>query len=178
MRPFLLILLLGLISLTCLCQQREETDTLLLTKPSHSIRKATLLSTFIPGAGQIYNKKYWKAPVVYTGLGICLYFIHENTTQYQFYRKNQIAALDDDPNTLNETIYTSAQLSQLSDDYRRLLDLSYISLAGVYVLNIIDAHVDAHLFYFDVSDELSLHVHPSLIPSSGVSTGVRLSLNF
>ena len=116
--------------------------------------------------------------MVYTGLGVCLYFIHENTTQYKFYRKNLIAALDDDPTTLNETIYTSAQLSQLSDDYRRLLDLSYISLAGVYVLNIIDAHVDAHLFYFDVSDELSLHVHPSLIPSSGVSTGLGLTLNF
>ncbi|MCH2199997.1 MAG: DUF5683 domain-containing protein [Flavobacteriales bacterium] len=162
--------------------QAQLSDTTKVVTPAlveeHSVRKATLLSTFVPGAGQIYNKKYWKAPIVYAGLGTAIYFIDDNTKNYRKWRDNLIAEEDGDPNTVNTTGLSSSVLRENMDLRRRWLDLSYIALAGVYVLNIIDAHVDAHLFHFDVSEDLTLIIHPSVIPSYSVNAGIGLTMNF
>lgn len=162
-------------------QVSVEADS--LPKPTeqahvHSVRKATLMSTALPGLGQAYNRKYWKIPVVYAGLATCGYFIRDNAQNHRFYRDNLIAELDNNPATINTSGESVNNLRQLVDDYRRWLDLSVISLAVVYALNIIDAHVDAHLFDFDVSDDLTFQIHPTAVPTDRVNAGVRLVINF
>ncbi len=144
----------------------------------HSVRKATLMSTALPGLGQGYNRKYWKIPIVYAGLATCGYFIHDNARNHRFYRDNLIAELDGDPTTINTTGAPASQLRPVVEQYRQWLDLSVIATALVYALNIIDAHVDAHLFDFDVSDDLTFQIHPTALPTDRVNAGVRLVINF
>lgn len=162
---------------TAVLVSSEKPDTLLLKK-DHSIRKATILSAVLPGAGQAYNKKYWKMPIVYGGMGACIYFISWNNKEYKFYRDGLIAEIDGDPTTTNDTGFSSNALSQGMEQHRKWLDISWMSLAGVYVLQILDANVDAHLFHFDVGDDLSFDVHPSLIPSHRVNPGLTLTMKF
>lgn len=157
----------------------QKTDSILL---KHSPVKATLLSTFIPGAGQVYNRKYWKVPVVYAGLGLMAYTIDFNNDRYKKYRNALKKRLDDDPSTTDDyaELYSDEDLVTLKDFYHRNRDLSVIGAVVVYVLNIIDASVDAHLFYFDVSDNLEVNLQPSVFPSNNFSTsaGISLQLKF
>jgi hypothetical protein len=145
-------------------------------KPKHSPRKATIYSAVLPGMGQIYNKKYWKVPLVYIGFGTLGYFIDWNNDQYMQYRKAYSDIVDDDPNTnsfegLNFEgrwdLNNSSQRSQFTDalkrakDYsRRNRDLVIISTAAFYAINIIDASVDAHFFDFDIGDDLTFQWVP------------------
>ncbi len=131
------------------------------TLAEHSPRKATIYSTVLPGLGQAYNKKYWKIPIVYAGLGALGYSFVFNNDKYKTFRSAYIARLDGDPLTGDnyENIYTAENLKVLRDYYRRNRDLSVVGFAAVYVLNIIDAHVDAHLFYFDLSDDISFKLY-------------------
>jgi hypothetical protein len=144
----------------------------------HSPRKATILSAVLPGAGQAYNRKYWKMPIVYAGMGTAAYFIYFNNQQFQLYKDALIADLDGDPNTVNTIGFTTSQLDQLQETYRRWRDLSWFALAGVYVLQIIDANVDAYLFYYDVSDDLSLRILPSAVMAARPNAGLTLTLKF
>ena len=143
----------------------------------HSPLKATLFSTFIPGSGQVYNRKIWKAPLVYIGLGTCIYFITENSKDYKYWKQAYIAVNDTDPLT-NPTgkaqglSSSTLNLNQIA--YKKLLDISYISLVGFYAIQIIDANVDAHLFSFDVSPNLSLRYTPIVSPQF---TGLHFTLN-
>ena len=141
-------------------------------------KKATLLAAVLPGSGQIYNKKYWKAPIVWGGMALCVYFISDNTKNYNTYSTAYIAELDGDPNTVNTTEFNGVQLDQLQETYRRRRDLSYVSLAAVYLLQMLDANVDAHLFYFDVHEDLSMHLTPCLNPTMSRSAGLSLNFNF
>ncbi len=143
-----------------------------LEKREHSPRKATIYSAVLPGLGQIYNKKYWKVPLVYIGFGTLGYFIDWNNDQYTLYREAYADIADDDPNTnsfeeLNfegrwnldnprERNQFSEALNRAKETARRNRDLVIISTAAFYALNIIDASVDAHLFNFDISDDLTM----------------------
>jgi hypothetical protein len=127
---------------------------------SHSVKTATLLA-LLPGAGQIYNRKYWKVPIVYAGLGTTIYFARENHLLYREFLDAFFASTDDDSSTIYNGTFTPAQLIELQDIYRRYRDLNLILTAVVYGLQILDAHVDAHLFYYDISDDLSLRWEPS-----------------
>lgn len=145
---------------------------------SHSPLKATVYSLVLPGAGQAYNKKYWKMPIVYAGLGTCVYFIKTNTTDYHFWKGAYIALNDTDPNTnpTGDAIgLSSTQLKSNAVLMKKYVDISYMSLLGVYVLQAIDANVDAHLFYFDVSPNLSVNWTPAFAPRF---TGLQLNFNF
>jgi hypothetical protein len=144
----------------------------------HSPKKATIMSAALPGLGQVYNKKYWKVPIVYAGLGTCAYLIDFNNREFQTYKNALIAELDSDTLTVNNTGFSANQLDELQDTYRRWRDLSWICFGAVYLLNIIDANVDAHLFHFDVGDELGMSVLPYFSPSTRINTGVSLYLNF
>lgn len=144
----------------------------------HSPKKASILSAVLPGAGQIYNRKYWKAPIVWAGLGTAVYFISENSREYERYRSAYIALVDNDPNTVDEFNgqYRPEQVLNVTDTYRRWRDLSYIGFGVVYMLNVVDASVDAHFVRFDVSRELSMRMGPSLGTMAQGAPGVTLLL--
>ncbi len=127
----------------------------------HSVKKATWLSTVLPGSGQVYNHKIWKVPIVYGGLAAMGYFIKKNNDKYKKYNDALIKRYDSDPNNEELTNITSENLRLLSDNYHRNRDFSIAGTFFVYLLNIIDAHVDAHLFSFNVDDNISMKIQPS-----------------
>lgn len=143
--------------------------------------KAAFYSAVLPGLGQAYNKKYWKIPIVYIGLGIGIYSYTWNQGKYHNYRdeyKRRLAGTADP----NHTIYGGK-----SDDwvirgqkfYQRNRDLSALITAGIYILNIVDANVDAHLMQFNVNDNLS--VKPDLNQNEidyKYNYGLTLTYNF
>lgn len=128
--------------------------------------KAAFYSAILPGLGQAYNKKYWKIPIVYAALGTGVYFIIDNSQKYNDFRNEYKARLLGTNDTNDPTF------GKLSDDsvirgqkfYQRNRDLSVLITAGLYILNIVDANVDAHLLQFNVNDDLTLkpdlHTNP------------------
>ena len=147
----------------------------------HSIATATWRSTMIPGWGQLYNKKYWKAPVVWAAMGTTIGFAVFNHGEFKRYQNALDLRVDGNSETIDEFegLYNNNQLILLENTYRRWRDLSIILTVGVYALNILDAYVDAHLFYFDVSDDLSLQIQPTLWQVPGAAqtgSGLKLSL--
>lgn len=147
----------------------------------HSPRKATILSLVVPGAGQIYNRKYWKAPIAWGGLGLSLWFIRRNTKEFRRYKEAYLAVVDEDPATVDEFEgrVSASQLLDVTDTYRKWRDLSYIAIGAVYVLNVVDAGVDANFVRFDVGRDLTLAVGPSLelasqgAPALSIGLGLR-----
>lgn len=132
------------------------------TSEPHSPRKATILSAVCPGAGQIYNKKYWKLPLVYGGIGVSIYLGVRYGNDYRYWREEYRLAVDGDPDSNGDYtgILSEAAIRDNRDTYRRWMELSYITAGLFYVLQIVDANVDAHLMEFDVSDDLSLRWEP------------------
>ena len=149
----------------------------------HSPKKAALFSAIIPGTGQIYNKKYWKAPIVYAGFVGLAYSFQFNQSRYVKYRDALKYRLDDDASTTDAytNIYSDDQLTELYQYYHRYRDLTVIGAAALYLLNIVDAAVDAHLFTFNVSDDLSLNIQPTLINTAGTNhytSGIGFNIKF
>ena len=146
----------------------------------HSPRKATIYSALLPGLGQVYNKKYWKVPVVYGAFALTGYFIYYNNQRFHKYNDELIARSNNDTASFNLSLQNLdlASIKSASDDFRRYRDLNVVITALVYVLNIVDAHVDAHLFYFNVDDNLSLRITPQLQAIPNQAAVPKLSLNF
>ncbi len=162
-------------------------------------KRALWLALVLPGAGQIYNRKYWKLPIVYGGFVGCAYAMRWNNMMYKDYSQAYMDIMDDDPNTqsynqflhLGKTIDDSNKaqwtniFKQRKDRYRRWRDLSFFCMIGVYALSVIDAYVDASLSEFDISDDLSMRVGPAILPSAAngrnlrqAGLGLQCSLNF
>jgi hypothetical protein len=162
-----------------------------LAKHRKSVRTSMLCSAIVPGLGQIVNKKYWKVPVLYVGMGALVYFIADNNDTYQYY-KDLYATIDlpgpayfyDD----RFKSYSSEELKTIfqryKDNFRRYRDLCAIGLIVVYVANIIDASVDAHFKYFNVSQNLAINIEPAFFyhnPSNlkaNNALGLKLVVNF
>ncbi|RED96206.1 hypothetical protein C7460_11597 [Marinoscillum furvescens DSM 4134] len=143
--------------------------------------KAALLSAVLPGLGQAYNNQYWKIPIVYGGGLLIGHYINYNHKIYHEMRNALIAEQDNDPTTENifaERFQESA-LTRNRDAFRRNRDLLIIIGAAFYLLNIVDAHVSAHLHEFEVNDNLSMQVKPSIQSTAlfSHSVGISLSLN-
>ncbi len=139
------------------------------TNDASDIKRATTLATICPGAGQIYNKQYWKVPFVVGGFAAMIYVIDWNNRGYQRFKKayNQISDYEANPDLYPDGSpdefggrYTADYMQSLRNSYRRNRDLSIICLAGIYILQIIDAHVDAHFQDYDISDDLSMTIEP------------------
>ena len=159
--------------LACLTSFAQKNNT-----KKHSPHKASIYSAIIPGSGQVYNKKYWKVPIVYTALGSAAYFTYDNGRKYNQYRDafllRQNGSIDQ-----YDGVYTDNQLITIMEHYERNKELSIIMTFAVYILNIVDASVDAHLFDFDVSEDLSLYTTPKLIQiQSGYQPTLSLQMNF
>lgn len=162
------IFLLGILlfSKNLLAQDPSKTDTIIVADNfSHSPAKATIMSAAIPGLGQAYNKKYWKIPLVYAAIGVPLYFALDQKDRFEEFKKAYLYRVDDDPTTVDtkySNVYTEDNLLNLIDFHRRNRDLFFVLTGVAYVLNIVDAAVDAHLYYFEVSDDLSASLKPNV----------------
>lgn len=149
------------------------------TSQLHTVRRATLLSTALPGAGQFYNGAYWKMPLVYGGLGACIYYAVDNHQRYRRYLDAFFLRIDSNATQSDQYvgIYSERELIELQNIYRDWRDLSIIIGALVWALNIIDAHVDAHLYYYNVSDDISYRIEPNLFYVNNLpAIGLRLKL--
>lgn len=145
-------------------------------RKEHSPTKAALFSAVVPGLGQAYNKKYWKIPIVYAGLGVSVYFLQDNLRQINYFKQQYRNAIDPDPSTHNTSGYNTTTLQEVITQHRKWRDYSYLGLVAVYLLNIVDANVDAHLFYFDVSRDLSMGIYPSIQGTTQPNPGLTLCL--
>ncbi len=165
-------------------------------------KKAVLYSLMFPGLGQIYNKKYWKLPLVYGGFIGLTYAVSWNGKYYNDYSQAYKDIMSDDPYTntswfqfyklryssvkdVTETELKSfqTQIKNRKNYYRRYRDLSIIGMVALYAACAIDAYVDAQLFDFDISDDVSIHVEPAVIPSqsnhvAGSALGVNCNIKF
>ena len=159
--------------------------------------KSVWLAAVVPGLGQIYNRQYWKVPIIYGGAMGLAYGITWNDRRYVDYRKGYVDLLDTDPNTnyfiyllpegvtldsSNKSYYTRIFKTKL-DTYRRNRDLCIIASAVLYLLSIVDAYVDAQMFDYDISPDLSLEVTPTVIAPSSLyeqdsSVGLSCKLKF
>ena len=153
------------------------------------------LAMVFPGAGQIYNRKYWKLPIVYGGFVGCAYALNWNNKMYKDYSQAYLDIMDDDPNTksyedflpMNASIAGQEErfkeiFRKRKDMYRRQRDLSIFCFIGVYVLSIIDAYVDAELSDFDITEDIALRVEPAIFNDGQSkkfnSLGLQCSLKF
>lgn len=158
--------------------EKAGADTFLTKRRAN---KAALYSAILPGAGQIYNKKYWKPPIIYAGLIAIGYSIDFNNRNYQTFKLAYLYRVDGDSTTIDpfEKIYTDPNaLLVRKDYYRRTRDLMWIIASGVYILNIIDAYVDAQLSDFDISDKLTLNAQPGIQFAGDKSPVPSLALTF
>jgi hypothetical protein len=181
-------------------------DTLAIKKPVlepvekkeqrvHSPKKATIYSAVFPGLGQIYNRKYWKVPLVYIGFASLIYSIDWNNDYYVLYRQAYIDISDNDPTSNSfkdldieghwnfddqaQVEQFKTRLERAKESTRRYRDLCIIGTAAFYAINIIDASVDAHLFNFDISDDLTMNWMPQPIYAMDQPLmGIRFVINF
>tara|TARA_B100001057_G_scaffold446611_1_gene485323 strand:- start:438 stop:968 length:531 start_codon:yes stop_codon:yes gene_type:complete len=146
----------------------------------HSAKKASIYSAILPGYGQFYNQKYWKIPIIYAGIGTALYIAKWNQNKYLKFKDAYKYRTDSDENTVDEFegIYSESNLITYKNFYLKNRDLSYIICVGVYLLNIIDASVDAHLFKFNINEDLSLNIQPVIINNAMNNPALSISLNF
>ncbi|WP_276133897.1 DUF5683 domain-containing protein [Polluticoccus soli] len=139
-------------------------------------KRAGLYSAIFPGGGQIYNRQYWKLPIVYGALGAGAYMIHYNLDNYQKFRRAYIYKTDGDASTFTpETLrYTDEQLKDIQNDYRKDADVAILLTAVGYALHIMDAVASAHLRNFDISRDISLQMKP-ILQNNGIGFGIAMN---
>jgi hypothetical protein len=165
--------------------------------------RATMMAVTLPGLGQIYNRKYWKIPLVYAGFGALIYSVNVNSKNYLLYTKAYQDFTDNikstqsylkviSPSVPQDTydlvvypktadpssaLYYRDGMLRMLDYYKRYRDLSYIGIAGWYLLSILDANVDASLFSYDITNNLDITFVPMQMPLPGGFTGAGLSVD-
>ena len=164
-----------------------------------SPKRALWMALVLPGAGQIYNRKYWKLPIIYGGFVGCAYAMRWNNMMYRDYSQAYLDIMDNDPTTesYNQFLHLGTQITEANkarwqeifrkrkDRYRRWRDMSFFVMVGVYAFSVIDAYVDASLSEFDISPDLSLNIAPAVLnanpsqgPLSHAAIGLQCSLSF
>jgi len=159
-------------------RKRKKRKTVVYRSP----KKATLMA-LMPGLGQVYNHKYWKVPIVYAGFAVLGYFIVTNTHEFHIFRDAYNATADTATKNPYALKYSPSQLRIVRDYYRRNMQLSYILTGAWYILQILDANVDAHLTHWNISNNLSLEVEPVIKPPvrrkvPGAYNGVTVRMRF
>lgn len=154
-------------------EKKEKADYSSLPK---NPKKALLLSAVLPGAGQVYNGKAWKVPLLYAGFMTDIYFIGYNNKRYQTFR-TALFAYDDGDQSQFPSLNREALVRNV-DYWRQNRDLTILLLLGIYALNLVDANVDAHLSGFDISDDLALKIEPNMGTFASSNTPMGLTLKF
>ena len=151
----------------------------------HSPKKASWMSAALPGLGQAYNKKYWKIPIIYVGFGVIAFLGYNYYTKFTRYKDTYMFRAGEDSTKTDYYPYITSKdvLYQNWSYNRRNFELTCIFGSLLYVLNIIDASVDAHLYKFDISNDLSLRIEPVITnynytSYNNPSTGIKLTLGF
>ena len=169
---------------------QEDTSIMFYTPPiytsvlekEHSPGRATLYSTFLPGLGQIYNKHYWKLPIIYGGAAAVTYLAITNRGKAQDYKQEYIRRdKGEAPNLLPN--YPDESILNLYNDYQKSFELSIVVGSILYLVNILDAYVFAHLFSFTINDDLTMYLAPQInhtpaIPYSTPSLGIKWNISF
>jgi hypothetical protein len=200
------ILIIFVLQLICLQNTIIAQDTTAVAAPvrhkfTPETLKATMMAVSFPGLGQIYNRKIWKIPVVYAGFGALIYSVGVNSKNYNMYTKafqdftdkipqtnSYVSLILDEPSkydpvlhpktySLDSYTYYKQAMLRMVDYYKRYRDLSYIGIAGWYLISILDANVDASLFNYDVSPNLNLTFVPMQMILPGGFTGAGLSVD-
>lgn len=202
MRNGFFVACLLLLVIPCLAQESVDQDSLIITSDStfqravadtvilesyasrYDPRKALLYAAVVPGMGQIYNKKYWKLPLVYGGFFGFAYGIDFYQKGYTKYKNelyyNLENGYEEDGDIRPDDTYTTANYRRIVDLYKRQRDFMIILMAGMYLLQIIDAHVDAHLKEFDLNPNLQVSVRPVMEQTAmlGNQKGFTIVLKF
>ena len=138
-------------------------------------KKAAIYSSIIPGLGQVYTKQYWKVPIIYAGLNTSAYYINENHNQYTLYKQTYINRTNGD--YFDSLEYTNQDLLTLTTHYRRNTEISILLFTLTYILNIVDASVNAHLFEYNINEDLSMVLEPIYLSLANTNiTGVAISI--
>ena len=164
-------------------KKRAPIDSLQLKR--HNPKKASWLA-IVPGAGQIYNKKYWKLPIVYCGLGATAFLIYYYADLTAIYRKEYVKRVNDPENqnaNQNPKLANlpTANILETRNFYRRNMEICVAACTVIYLLSILDACVDAHLYYYDISDNLAVGIKPKLNYNpitGGTAPGMGLIVKF
>jgi len=137
-------------------------------REKHSPRRATIYSAILPGLGQVYNKKYWKVPIIYGGFATLTYLYILNDGKYSDYLHEFTNRMNKDSVNFNPDLleYKDENILARKNSYQKARELSIIGFVVLYALNIIDATVDGHLYAFDISDNLSMNIDPYLAPNN------------
>jgi TM2 domain-containing membrane protein YozV len=161
----------------CSAQESDAVGDSLIRK-KHNPRTAVICSALLPGLGQIYNGKYWKVPLVYGAGGAAVYAFQYNQAKYKKYREAYDEGDENKTYIIDGYKRSYAQLPLGRDYYRRYRDISVLCIAGVYLLNIVDAMVDAYFKEFDVSDDLTLRIQPAVVDNFDLAASFGLKISF
>lgn len=169
------------------CQLAESTGDTLVNAGTNDViiknrpfqpnpKRAGLYSAILPGLGQVYNRQYWKVPVIYAGLAVAGYYFVDNLNNYQNYRKAYIGRINNPyPTDKYVDIYSQDQLQQLQNDYNKFLNLTVLFTGIGYTLQVLEAITGAHLKNFDISRDISLNVQPVAYPKA---LGIGFAMTF
>ena len=138
--------------------------------------KAALYSTVLPGLGQAYTKKYWKIPIIYAGLITSGYHVNDNYQKYNLYKKTFIDRVNGEYNDQYINVYSDNDLQTLTSFYRRNAEVSSLLFLLTYILNILDASVNAHLLNYDISENISINLMPNNMSNNSYSI-INMHLN-
>lgn len=161
--------------------QSANVQTKEITDPAikiHSPKKAVLLALALPGAGQIYNEKYWKLPIVYGSLAASTYYLIYNHNKFKDFDKALTIRKNGGDDKYENMTDLSLEANTLN--YRNERDRAILITAGLYLLQVVDAYVDAHLFNFDISDDLTLDVNPMFnydLRTESLQPGITLNFS-
>lgn len=185
------ILIFSLLSVIALFGQETEQDIELITDSTFietdediaifqevsdlDPQRAALLSAILPGMGQVYNRQYWKVPLIYGGLAVFGHFISYNNELHHAFRNAAIAESNGLDNPFGNISSTTESLRRNSDSFLRNRDYLIILGSIFYILNIVDAHVSAHLDEFNVNEDLSFFIEPSVEPTPFANQALGLS---
>jgi hypothetical protein len=176
---FACILLSGIKFFAAIPASAQEADTASVNQvaKTHSPRKALLMSAIVPGLGQVYNKKYWKVPIIYGAGGAFVYFLGYYQDKYTKFRTALANGEKGQKFIIDGRQYDYESLSTGQNFYRRYRDLNALGITAIYFLNIVDAMIDANFFYYDVSDNLTMHIQPAIFNNPGATSSLGLQIN-
>jgi hypothetical protein len=156
----------------------EDAELIEMFAKRFNPRKAGLYSAVLPGMGQVYNKKYWKLPIIYGGFIGLGFGINFYQTEHKKFRKELFDLLESEEDVSSQNQLTEDQLRTIVNSTRRERDYFLVLTGILYLLNVVDAHIDSHLKEFDLNEKLKLSLDPMIRQQNDLQAGFSISLNF